>query len=68
MEGKTAAVFGKLLAEHSTYMGDQRVVYAKRHTKNGTLISLECDAKDDGGDGISDANVISVTAVTTVTL
>ncbi len=64
VEGKTATAFGKLLAEHSTYMGDQRVVYAKRHTENGTLISLECVIEDDGSDssdGISGADGIPVT-------
>ncbi len=71
MEGRTAAAFGKLLAEHSAFMGDQGVSYAKRHTKNGTLISLECDAVDDGNDssdGKSNAGGIPVTAVTPVTL
>ena len=71
VEGKTAAAFGKLLAEHSAFMGDQGIVFAKRHTKNGTLISLKCDIDDDssdGGDGISDADEIPVTAVTPVTL
>ena len=69
--GKTAAAFGKLLAEHAAFMGDQGIVYAKRHTKSGTLISLECAADDDSsdrGDGKSDADGIPVTAVTPVTL
>ena len=57
VEGKTVAAF----------MGDQGVVYAKRHTKKGPMISLEYivdDDSSDGGDDISDANAIPVTAVT----
>ena len=71
VEGMSPAAFGKLLAQHSAFMGDEGVTYSKRHAKSGTVISLECEDPgdgDDSSDGISEGGETPVTAVTPVTL
>lgn len=41
VEGVTTATFGKFLAQHSNFMRLRGVVYNKKHTSTGQVITLE---------------------------
>lgn len=44
VDGVTTATFGKFLAQHSVFMRSRGVIYSKRHTSTGQLITLEKSA------------------------
>ena len=50
IEGVSAAAFGKFLAQHSVFMRLRGVVYSKKHTSAGQVITLEKVASE-GSEG-----------------
>lgn len=55
IENVTAATFGKFLAQHSVFMRLRGIVYSKKHTSTGQVITLEkiaCEGSE-GDEGCS---------------
>ena len=50
IDGVSVAVFGKYLAQHSMFLEKNGVLYSKRHTSSGSLVTLERIGDDDGND------------------
>jgi len=50
VESVTTATFGKFLAQHSVFMRSRGVIYSKKHTSTGQVVTLG-KADDEGSEG-----------------